>query len=681
MQAEYEAPHGETEIALAKIWQSLLNVERVSRHDNFFSLGGHSLLAIRLISLVQQHLERSLNLQSLFEQPALKDLSSVLDEAQLTSQTPILLSDRNQPLPLSWAQQRLWFIAQLDGGSEAYHIPGAVRLKGELSREALERVLNTIVARHEALRTVFNEIDGDIWQEVISPEVFAFDVAYKDIRGVQDMESALQKEAKEFNRLSFDLAQGPLFRAQLVQLSEREHVLLVTMHHIVSDGWSMRVLVQEFNALYEAYRSGDQNPLSPMTIQYADYSVWQREQLSGDVISKQAAYWQSHLAGAPALLNLPIDHPRPAMPSYRGGLVNVELDAVVSEQVRTLALDEGMTVHMVLHAVWAVLLSKLSGQNQIVVGTPVANRQRHEVENLIGFFVNTLALRLDLSEELSVKDLLSQVKSMTLEGYANQDVPFEQVVELVKPERSLRHAPVFQTMFNFTQDSADSGLAISDVSLDEMDLGLDTIAKFDLTLSLVDSRDRGVDGEAVGSIVGSLGYASDLFNHETVERWSRYFNRLVIAFVTHLETPVCELTMLPESETQHLLVDLNQTQVDYPEAALIHTLFEDQARTTPDAIAVVFEDQYLSYKELNQRANQLAHYLMEQGVNPDTLVGLCLDRSLEMVVGLLGILKAGGAYVPLDPAYPEARLAYQIEDANLNILVTQESLRDFMMSI
>jgi amino acid adenylation domain-containing protein len=310
----------------------------------------------------------------------------------------------------------------------------------------------------------------------------------------------------------------------------------------------------------------------------------------------------------------------------------------------------------------------------------VANRQRHEVEGLIGFFVNTLALRVDLSDRLSVKDLLSQVKSVTLGGYANQDVPFEQVVELMQPERSLRYTPVFQAMFNFTQDDADGDLTLSGLSSDGIDLESDTMAKFDLTLSLLDTKNVSGDSENGNSIVGSLEYAQDLFNHETIERWAEYFGRLVSEFVGHLDARVPELQMLSETEHQHLLVELNQTYADYPDTTLIHSLFEERVKAAPGAIAVVFEDERLTYKELNQRANQLAHYLIEQGVKPDTLVGLCLDRSLEMVIGLLGILKAGGAYVPLDPSYPEARLAYQIEDANLTIIVTQEASRGVLTS-
>jgi amino acid adenylation domain-containing protein len=673
--AEYQAPQGATEVALAEIWQGLLNVERVSRHDNFFSLGGHSLLVTRLVSLVQQRLQRSLSIQKLFEQPVLKDLSQVVDHASRVNQAPILLTDRSQPLPLSWAQQRLWFIAQLEGGNAAYHISGSIRLLGELARDALDQSLETIVARHEALRTVFTEVDGHVWQNVIMPEEFGFNLVHRDIRDVQNVESALQKEAEQFNQTPFDLATGPLIRAQLVQVAEQDHVLLVTMHHIVSDAWSLSVLVREFNALYEVYRLGRSNPLLPLPVQYVDYAVWQRKELTGEVLAKQSAYWKTHLADAPGLLSLPTDYPRPAMPSYRGGVVEVLLDATVIEQVRALALSEGVTVHMVLHSVWSILMSRLSAQDQVVVGTPVANRQRQEVEGLIGFFVNTLALKVDLNDGLSVKGLLQQVRSVTLDGYAHQDIPFEQVVELVQPERSLRYAPVFQTVFNFAKDEADRDLNLSGLSLNDVDLESGAIAKFDLTLSLIDTR-RGVGkSEHDEGIVGHLEYAQDLFDHQTVERWSEYFSRLLAEFVADLDASVHALPMLPEAESRHLLLELNQTQADYPETALIHGLFEERAETTPNAIAVVLENDQLSYKELNQRANQLAHYLIEQGVMPDTLVGLCLDRSFEMVIGLLGILKAGGAYVPLDPTYPEARLAYQITDADLDIVITQESLR------
>ncbi|WP_395375878.1 non-ribosomal peptide synthase/polyketide synthase [Marinicella sp. W31] len=661
LQAEYEPPVGETETALAEIWQELLNVEQVSRNDNFFRLGGHSILAIRLASLIQKRLERNLNLQSLFEQPVLKDLSQALDRVELAIQTPITLADRSKSLPLSWAQQRLWFIAQLEGGNAAYHIAGSVSLAGELSNDALNQALQTIVARHESLRTVFNESDGEVWQEITASEDAVFNLQYCDLRGVGDQEGRLQEEAEEEHQAAFDLAKGPLIRGRLVQLADQEHVLLVTMHHIVSDGWSMGVLIQEFNVLYEAYCLNKPNPLSALPIQYADYAVWQRTELKGDVLAQQSEYWKKHLADAPELLSLPTDHPRPEMPSYRGGMVGVALDAQVSEQIRALALCEGMTVHMVLHAIWVTLLSRLNGEDQIVVGTPVANRQRHEVEGLIGFFINTLALRVDLSEDPTVQSLLSQVKSVTLGGYANQDVPFEQVVELLQPERSLRYTPLFQAMFNFEQDSSDQDLTLSGLSSDEVNLGSDTVAQFDLTLSLSD------DGQG---IAGHLEYASDLFEHETIERWSQYFSHLVAEFVSNLDAPVHELDMLPIAERQQLLETYNDNTADLPSASTIHELFEVQVVQNPQAIALEAFGQRLTYQDLNQRANQLAHHLMAQGVQSGDYVGLYLPRSLDVFVSMLAVMKAGGAYVMLDLEQPIERLQYIVKQTGMTMMLT-----------
>jgi amino acid adenylation domain-containing protein len=680
--SDYEAPVTETEVALAQIWQNLLNIGSVSRNDNFFSLGGHSLLAIRLMSLIQQTLECSLSLKDLFENPVIKDLSVVLDGAERVSDAPMLLADRSQRLPLSWAQQRLWFITQLDGGNAAYHILDSIPLNGELSADALEKALDTIVTRHEALRTVFREVDGHVWQEIIDADASKFHFEYRDLRRVDDRESALEIESSEVKEVPFDLTTGPLIRGRLVQLADREHVLLLTMHHIVSDAWSMGVFMNEFNTLYDAYCLGKSNPLPPLTIQYADYAVWQRTQLKTELLAQQSSYWQDHLAGVPLLLDLPYDHKRPTTPSFRGGVVGVELDSTVTEQVRALALSEGMTMHMVLHAVWTIMLSRLSGQEQIVVGTPVANRQRRETENLIGFFVNNIAMCVDLrnpesstgdcNQKLSGKELLSHVKSVILTGYANQDVPFEQVVELVQPERSLSYNPLFQVMFDLDHDEEQGDLVSSGLSsntegseFNGVEQESDAVAQLDLALSLTETQ---------GRIEGSLEYALDLFNDETIKRWSGYFCRLVAEFVANLDTPINELAMLPNSECQHLLIDLNQTRSDFAEIDPTHTLFERQAAAAPDAIAVAFEDQSISYESLNQRANQLAHHLINNGVKPDTLVGLCCERSIEMVVGLLGILKAGGAYVPLDPSYPEARLAYQIEDAGLAVIVTQEKI-------
>ncbi|WP_395375880.1 amino acid adenylation domain-containing protein [Marinicella sp. W31] len=580
-------------------------------------------------------------------------------------------------IPLSWAQQRLWFIAQLEGDTAAYHISDSVYLEGQLSSDALTHALNTIVKRHEALRTVFNEVNGEVWQKIVPPEEATFNLQYCDLCEVEDQSDRLKKEADAEHQAAFDLAKGPLIRGRLVQLSNHEHVLLVTIHHIVSDRWSMGVLIQEFNTLYEAYRfhdgKGEINPLPPLAIQYADYAVWQRAHLTGDVLAAQKKYWQNHLADIPELLSLPTDYPRPAMPSYCGDTVDITLDLDVSAHVRALALEKGMTVHMVLHAVWVVVLSRLSGQDQIVVGTPVANRQRHEVEGLIGFFVNTLALRVDMTTVKSVESLLAQVKSATLDGYANQDIPFEQVVEFVQPERSLRYTPLFQVMFNFEQDGAEgeSDLSLSGLSSDEIDINTNADAQFDLTLSLSD------DGK---NITGYLEYASDLFNQETVERWSVYFSHLVTELVSNLDTPVPDLSMLPEAERHYLLESVNETQAAYPDTALIHTLFEDQVAANPTRIALVYEEQSMTYGVLNERANQLAYHLMELGVKPDTLVGLCIERSVEMIIAVLGILKAGGAYVPLDPSYPKARLLYQIKDTSLNVILTQESLHDELLA-
>uniref|UniRef100_UPI001145E1F9 amino acid adenylation domain-containing protein n=1 Tax=Xenorhabdus kozodoii TaxID=351676 RepID=UPI001145E1F9 len=663
----YEAPVGETEIALAQIWQELLGLEQVGRHDHFFELGGHSLLATQLAARVRQLLARELSLPQLFDQPILMPLAQTLTDTATTTPVTIPVVDHSQVLPLSFAQQRLWFLGQLDpAASLAYHIPMALRLAGQLNRHALRRAFDHLVARHESLRTRFVLISGQPCQH-IDPADIGFHLCYQDLRPLppEVQDSRIAELTALDAQTPFDFTQDPLLRGHLLQLADEEHVLLLTQHHIITDGWSVGVLMHELSVLYCAILDGQETPLAPLPIQYADYAVWQRHWLQEASLTTQRDFWCAQLAGAPALLSLPIDRPRPAVQSFLGSRVPVHVDTDLLASLKRLGLRHNATLFMTVLSAWSLVLARLSGQEDIVIGTPVANRPQHELEGLIGFFVNTLALRVTVNDDLRVADLLALVRERALAAYAHQDLPFEQVVEALQPERNLSYSPIFQVMLALNNTPPQT-LALPDIQCTPIEQ-MHPSAHFDLTLSLTETE---------AGLVGELEYASDLFDTATVERIGGYFNNVLTAMVADETQPIATLPMLPASERQQLLVDFNATQTDFPQATLIHQLFEAQAEQHPDSIAAVFEDQTLSYGELNRRANQLAHHLIALGVQPDDRVAICVERGLEMGVGLLAILKAGGAYLPLDPTYPTERLAYMLDDAKPGVLLTQTALHD-----
>ncbi|MFC6338635.1 non-ribosomal peptide synthetase, partial [Pseudomonas karstica] len=661
----HEAPQGATQIALAQIWQDLLKVESVGRHDHFFDLGGHSLLVMRLISQVRQHLGVELNLADVFAHPELAALAQVLVQAARSTQPDIVQVSRDQALPLSFAQQRLWFLAQLDGASAAYHIPTGLRLRGELDNLALTRALDRIVARHEALRTTFVQEQGQEPEQRIAPADIGFALQLQDLAEHPDAETELLVMAAQEARQAFDLMRGPLVRGRLVRMADDDHVLLVTMHHIVSDGWSADVLTRELGVLYEAFRQGQDDPLPTLPVQYADYAIWQRNWLTGEVLHQQEVYWQQALAGAPALLTLPSDRARPAQQDYSGNAVGIALDETLTRDLKTLSQRQGTTLFMTVMAAWATVLSRLSGQSDIVIGTPVANRLRAEVEDLIGFFVNTLALRIDVSAGLTVEGLLQQVKVQTLGAQAHQDLPFEQVVEVVRPVRSLSHSPVFQAMLSW-QNNESAGLELGDMALQGLGVSSRT-AKFDVLLDMT---------EIGGQLFGSLEYATALFDQATMERYLGYLECVLRAMVANEHTVLAKIPLLSDNERHYLLQTLNATAVEYPQDLTLKGLFEAQVAARPDAIAVTYENNHWTYDTLNRRANQVAHRLIALGIRPDDRVAICVERGLEMIVGLLGILKSGACYVPLDPAYPAERMAYMLDDSNPAALVTQLPLRD-----
>ncbi len=662
----YETPQGETEEMLAAIWSELLQAKRVGRRDNFFGLGGHSLQAVRVVTRIRQGLGVAMTVADLFAHPVLADLAGSLKGAMPVDLPPIVRVERGARLPLSFAQQRLFFLAQMEEASKAYHVPWGLHLRGELDTAALRRALDRIVARHEALRTTFVLLDGEPVQRIASAADSRFHLLERDLQRQRDAPTELNRLLAEHANASFNLQIGPLIRGLLVRESEDEHTLLITMHHIVSDGWSLGVFRNELSQLYSAFRREEEDPLPELEVQYADYAMWERRWLEGEVLRQQSEYWKEALQGAPAFLELPTDHARPAQQDYRGGVEELVLEHGLTAGLKELSWRQGTTLYMTLLAGWAALLARLSGQGEAVIGTSVANRGRAEIEGVIGFFANTLALRVDVSGAISVKELLKQVKEVSLRGQQNHNLPFERVVEIVQPERSLTHNPLFQVSFAW-QNAPEGSMLLPGVEAKPLESLPYQPAKFDLTLFM---------REANGTITGELEYATSLFEPGTVRRYREYFRRLLEGMVAHDWEMVDRLGMLSESEREQVLYRWNATAVEFPSNKTLPELFAEQVERTPKAVAVEYEGRQLTYRQLNRQANQLANYLQTLGVKPEMRVALCVERSLEMIVGLMAILKAGGAYVPLDPAYPQERLQYMLENSGPVVLLTQAQVME-----
>ncbi|HEY0735657.1 MAG TPA: amino acid adenylation domain-containing protein, partial [Herpetosiphonaceae bacterium] len=674
----FVAPRTPTEELLAGIWERVLGRAPIGVYDQFFELGGHSLLVTQVISRVRETFQVELPLRSVFEAPTIAELARRIETARQSAQglviPPLLPAPRSGDLPLSFAQQRLWFLDQLEPNNPFYNIPTAIHLTGRIDAGILEQALNQIVRRHESLRTTFVQettaADGRAVQ-VIVPDL-ALRISIVDLRRLAepDRRAEIQRLTAVEAQQPFDLQHGPLLRATLLQADPAEHVLLLTLHHIVSDGWSMGILVQELAACYGALTSGDPltDLLPPLPIQYADYALWQRQWLTpgaaGGVFEQQMSYWKRQLANLPTL-DLPSDRLRPPVQSFKGAALRFEVPAALTEELRALSRREGVTLFMTLLAAFKILLARYSGQEDIVVGTPIAGRTRAETENLIGFFVNTLVLRTDLSDSPSVRTLLKRVQERALDAYAHQDLPFELIVDQVQPERDMSRNPLFQILFAL-QNMPMRTIELPDLTLHSLPTDSAT-AKFDLWLSLREGPD---------TLYGTLEYATDLFDAGTIGRLIDQFQLLLAGIVAQPERQALLIPLIPEAEQRRMLVDWNMADTQAPQAPSIclHEMFEAQVARTPDAVALLDGTTKLSYAELNQRANQLAHALRAPGVTPEMPVGLCLDRSADLIVGVMGILKAGGAYLPLDPNYPTERLQLMLADAGATILVTEQAL-------
>jgi amino acid adenylation domain-containing protein/non-ribosomal peptide synthase protein (TIGR01720 family) len=662
--ASSATPRSPVEELLVEIVRGVLGVERVGIHDSFFDLGGHSLLVTQVMSRVRETFGIELPLRTLFESPTVAELglqvNKAMREGNVPDTPPVVPVPRTEKLPLSFAQQRLWFLDQLEPGSPLYNIAGAVRLSGGLQVEILNRALGEIVRRHESLRTIFPSERGKPSQRIIPS--LDLELEKVDLTGAGD---EAEEVLSSFARRPFDLASGPLVRGLLVRLAEKDHIVAFVMHHIISDGWSTGVLLRELAEMYNAFVSGELPPVPELNVQYADYAVWQRSGIQGEILKDQLRYWSDKLRGAPPILELPTDSARPAAQTFSGASRGFDIPDRLYQQAKDLCAAEGVTLFMVLLAAFKVFLYRYSGQEDISVGTPVANRTRREIEGVIGFFVNTLVLRTDLSGGPSFRSVLHRVRDAALEAYAHQEVPFEMVVEEVQPERHLSHSPLFQVMV--VLQNAEMGTSSTKMhGLDLSPVVLDTgTAKFDLTMFV---------NEGSESLTASMEYNTDLFGAATIERFIGHFQRLLEGLLTDPDSPVSDLGILSGTEEDRIIEQWNATASDYPRGRSVHELFEEQVRRTPEAVALVADGTQLSFAELNRRANSLGRHLRARGVGPDRLVGICMERSAELVVSLLGILKAGGAYVPIDPSYPKDRMDFMAKDSDVNLVLSQERL-------
>jgi amino acid adenylation domain-containing protein/non-ribosomal peptide synthase protein (TIGR01720 family) len=652
---------------LAGIWGEVLGLERVEPQDDFFAIGGHSLLATQVVGRVRDVLGVELPLRAMFERPTLAGLADLVESVRRSgvgvNSPPLTRRPRAHPLLLSYSQLRLWFLQQMEPGSAAYNLPAGIRLAGPLELWALERSLNEVVRRHESLRTGF-ELAAGTPVQVISPEVL-LPMPVIDLSGLQ----AARRDEEIARRTTweavqaFDLARAPLVRARVLRLADTDHAVLLTLHHTVSDGWSMGLLLTEITGLYEAFVSGNPSPFPELPIQYADYAQWQREWLRGEVLAAQVSYWQERLRGLAALLTLPADRERPVARTSRGAVESFAVPEALASSLLALSRRQGVTLYMTLLAALQALLSRYTGEDDVAVGSPIAGRTRKELEGLIGAFVNTLVMRTDLSGNPTARQLLQRVREVALGAYARQDVPFEKLVEELQPVRSLGHHPLFQVMLALQNAPVElrrlSRLAARPLAGDT------STAKFDLLVSLQ---------EAPRGLHGSCEYSADLFDRGTIRRLVGHFQRLLGAIAADPEARLMELPLLTAGERCGVLVEWNDTATLHPAQGCIHQLIAEQARRTPDSIALLGEDAWLSYDELDRRAGRLASRLRALGVGPEVRVGICAERSLAMVVGLLGILAAGGAYVPLDGGYPDERLSYLIADSEVPAVLVQETL-------
>ena len=697
---EYVAPRNDVEKRLIEIWAQVLKLapEKIGVNDNFFGLGGHSLLATQVIAKIRSWLNIDLSLKDFFERTTVAQLADLIPKAEKTVIPRIRPVDRTQferpsiqpvdqakfdllglrpvdraqfeRLPLSFAQERLWFINQLDPNSAGYNLPLAVTIHGELDINHLEQAIHVIIARHESLRTVFPSHEGQVQQVILERLDFKLeriDLSHDESREAEDYK-ARDYKAQEICQTEvarpFDLAQGPLLRGKVIKLAEKEHILLLNMHHIVTDGWSLGVLTKELSSILQALRQGRSPELAPLPIQYVDYAVWQRRWLEeSGTLKRQLVYWQEKLAGGAESLDLATDYPRPSVQSLAGASHAFTLNAQLTGQLKSLSQRQGGTLYMILVAAFKALLYRYTGQSDICVGSPIADRQHKETAGLVGMFINTLALRSQVDGGDTFSGFLSKVKATCLEAYEHQDAPFAKLVDLVRPQRNLAITPLFQVMV-----SSQTG-----VQEHMQPYPLETsVSKFDMSFDFA---------ETTTGLACSIEYSTALFKPQTIARMGEHFTALCQAITATPTARICDLDYLSDAEKQRLLIEYNDTRADYPQDKCIHDFFVEQVRCNPDQTAVTFGEQELSYQQLYDKSRDLALYLQSLGVKPESVVGLCVGRSLEMMVGIMGIVQAGAAYLPADPAYPDDRLEYMLQDSQTRIVLTQEKFKNKINSL
>jgi len=681
------SPRTQTERMLTSIWQEILRLESVGIHDNFFDLGGHSLLATQFISRVRDECGVELSLREIFFTPTIADIAGSMDRRTGREQGPEAFTlhpiPREGDLPVSFSQERVWFVQQLNPASLAYNFQATIRLQGELAIEKLEQALSEIVRRHEIWRTTFLEKDGRVIQVIHEARPLSLPLIDLQVFPESERETEARRVIGAELKKLFDLTELPLVRWILLRFSAQDHLLLHVEHHIVHDGWSFNIFLNEMATLYNAFSTGNQSALAEMAIQFADFAHWQRQWMQGEVAAKQLDYWKQRLAGCPTLLNLPLDHPRPPAQTFRGAAPRVELPLTLCNRLRVLSRQQGSTLFMTMFAAFLTLLHRYSGETDICVGSGIANRRWSETESLIGMIINNLVLRNDLSGNPTFRALLEQVRKVTLDAYANQDVPFDKVVEALHPQRDFSYNPLYQVMFAF-HDSPLSDLEMLGLDLTLTEAISNQSAKWDFSLIVIPRGEQQVGrskpdkSEAITMI---WEYNSDLFDEATIKRLIQYYQTLLEGITADPDGRIGDLRLLSEAESRQLECDWNHTARPFPANATLHELFAQQVALHPCAIALVTGASALSYAQLNARANQLAHLLRAKGIGPESVVGLCLKRSPQMVLAMLGVLKAGGAYLPLDPAYPAQRLAFMIADSEAKVVIGQAGVADKLAGV
>ncbi|MGD9851499.1 MAG: amino acid adenylation domain-containing protein [Nitrospirales bacterium] len=663
-------PRNPIEELIADIWRDLLKVEQISVHDNFFELGGHSLLATQVMARLRHLLPTEVSLRTFFDGPTIAQLSGTLKQAEAGpgshALSPLCPQECKGPPPLSFAQQRLWFLEQWMPGNTAYLLPYAWNLTGPLDVSALEASLTALVARHASLRTACSVLDGQPVQVIGQPDSISLFLEDLSSLPSASREEQVQRAMQNEQLQPFDLSTVPLWRGQLLRLGPEEHVLLLTLHHLITDGWSMRIFFQELSALYQTQITGKQTVLPALPLQYADFSIWQRQWIHGEVLERQISYWRTQLANAPPTLDMPTDFARPSQISYRGGYRTFTLSPALTHKLNVFSRQEGVTLFMSLLAAFQLLLARHTGQWDILVGTPIAGRTHTELEGLIGFFVNTLVLRTRFTGRESFRELVRQVRETCVQAYTHQDLPFEKLVETLQPVRDPSRHPLFQVIFQLHQADSLAELTLENLEVAPIQSKRST-AKFDLSLGLL------LRGE---TLHGTVTFNTELFESETITHLITHYQMLLESLVAAPTHPVCHLPILPEPEKRQLLAEWNPPLSSEPLTHCVHDLFDAQATSSPESIAVVCEDQYLTYSQLTARSNQLAHFLRQQGVKPEVRVGVYLERGVNLIISFLAILKAGGAYVPLDPSTPPDRLRFILENAGVAIVLTSATLQE-----